>query len=177
MRLGKWLVVSTMLWIGVGCTVAPTPTPAPLPTPVLPPTVGVTTPSGMLSTSVVNRQAPANVPACPEAQALDQPIEFTWTGSEDVRHNAPDSNWTYYRCGEPRASLAEFYRRWMPEMPYGWVQMYWEERTGATMGVFFYTASGINEPNRWLYLWFLGDNASPQDAHMVAAWWNAPKSC
>ncbi len=108
MKFSVWLVVSLTLLIGVGCAVAPTPTPSPVPTPVPSPAIGVATPNGMLITSVANRRAPADVPACPNAQVLPQAIELTWTGTEDVRHNAPDSNWTYYRCGGPAPMSSHF---------------------------------------------------------------------
>ncbi len=177
MKFSYWLVVIMGLLIGVGCAVAPTPTPSPVPTPVPSPAIGVATPNGMLITSVANRRAPADVPACPNAQVLPQAIELTWTGTEDVRHNAPDSNWTYYRCGGPRANVVAFYRRWISEQPYDWVQMYWEERTDATMGAFYRIGAGLTEPNRWLYLWVLSDTSASQNSDLVAAWWEAPKSC
>jgi hypothetical protein len=177
MKASRWFIVLMTLWMCVGCAITPTPTPSPVPTPVPSPTVIVPSPPGVMSTSVPNGRAPADVPACPGAQDLDKPIEFSWTGIEDVRQSTPESNWTFYRCNAPPATVAAFYRRWMPEVPYGWAQYPWEERASATLGVYYYTTITPGVPNRWLYLWFLPDSSTTQSSYLVAAWWEVPKSC
>jgi hypothetical protein len=170
----RWFISLIALWVCVGCTI--TPTPSPVPTPVSSPTLILPSPTGLMSTAVLNRLAPANVPACPGAQDLDKPIELSWTGMEDVRQSTPELNWTFYRCNESQSTVAAFYRRWMPE-PYRWVQTYWEERTNATLGIYFYSTGTSSLPNRWLYLWFLPDASAKRNSFLVAAWWEAAKSC
>jgi hypothetical protein len=169
-------ILLMVLWVCAGCAITPTPTPSPVPTPVPSPTVIVPSPTGVMSTAVLDRRAPADVPACPGAQDLDQPIELSWTGMEDVRQSTPELNWTFYRCNESQATVAAFYRRWMPE-PYRWVHTYSEKRTDANLDVYFYSTGTSNVPSRWLYLWFLPDAPAKQNSYLVSAWWEAPKSC
>ncbi|MBI5033821.1 MAG: hypothetical protein HZB51_25160 [Chloroflexi bacterium] len=176
MKVSRWFIVSMVLWMYVGCATTPLPTPSPVPTLVPSPTAIVPSPTGVMSTIVMNRLAPADVPACPGAQGIEKQIEFSWTGIEDVYRNAPESNWTFYRCDAPLGTVAAFYRRWMPEQ-YGWVQTSWEEHANATLGVYFYSTGTSSVPNRWLYLWFLPDASTKQYSYLVAAWWEAPKSC
>lgn len=176
MKVSHLPIALLLLWMCVGCTVAPLPAPSPVPTPAPSPTLILPSPTGEMSTALPNRLAPADVPACPGAQELEKPIEFSWTGIEDVRQSAPESNWTFYRCNAPQATVAAFYRRWMPEQ-YRWVQPHWEERANASLGVYFYSSSTQGAPNRWLYLWFLPDASTKQNSYLVAAWWEAAKSC
>jgi hypothetical protein len=176
MKVSRWSIVPMTLWMCVGCAITPLPTPSPVPTPVPSPTLNLPSPTGVMSTAVLNRRAPADVPACPGAQDLDQPIKFSWTGIEDVRQSAPESNWTYYHCNDSQPRVEVFYRRWMPE-PYRWVHTYWEERADATLDVYFYSTGTSSVPSRWLYLWFLPDASAKQSSYLVAAWWEVPKSC
>jgi len=176
MKVSSWFIVSMVLWMCVGCAITPTPTPSPVPTPVPSPTVMVPSPTGGMSTTALSRRTPADVPACPGSQDIDKPIEFSWTGIEDVRQSTPELNWTYYRCNAPQGTVAAFYRRWMPE-PYRWLHTYSEEQTNATMDVYFYSTGTSSVPSRWLYLWFLPDPSSKQSSYLVATWWEAAKSC
>jgi hypothetical protein len=125
-----------------------------------------------LLTPISNRVAPADVPACKDVKALDQPIDFEWAGIDDVMRDAPKTNWTYYRCAQSPAMLSAAYRRWMLQSPYNWIEAHWEERPGATLGVYFH-----KDPDRWLYLWFLPYKSDPQASDLVAAWWEVPRSC
>ena len=177
MNARRGFMLFLVSWMCVGCAIMPTPTPSPVPSPVSSPTVIVPSPTDVMSTTVLNRHAPADVPACPGTQDLDKPIEFSWTGIEDVRQNTPVSNWTFYRCNAPQPTVVAFYRRWMPELPYRWTQYPLEERAGATLGIYFYTTSTLGVPNRWLYLWFLPDSSTTQSSYLVAAWWEVPKTC
>ncbi len=177
MNVSSWFIVLIALWMCVGCAITPTPTPSPVPTPVPSPTIILPKPTGVMSTTVMNRLAPSDVPACPGAQDLEQPIEFAWAGIEDVRQSTPSSNWIFYRCNESQAILEAFYKYWMPEDQYRWVQTYWEERANATLGVFYYNTSTYGVPNRWLYLWFLQDSSAKQTSYLAVAWWEVPKSC
>jgi hypothetical protein len=177
MKVSRRFIVPMMLWLCISCASTSTPTPSPVPTPVPSPTLNVSNPTGVLSTVIMNRLAPDDVPACPGAQELEKPIEFSWTGIEDVRQSTPESNWIFYRCDESQTMLSAFYRRWMPEPQYHWVQMHWEERADTTLGVFYFSASASGAPNRWLYLWFLPDSSSRQTSYLVVAWWQVPKSC
>lgn len=176
MKYSSWFIAVTVLWMCMGCAVMPTPTPSPVPTPVPSPTVMVPTPTGVMATKISNRKAPADVPACPEAQDLDKPVALSWSGIEDVLQSTPESNWTYYRCNAPQTTVAAFYRRWMPEQ-YRWVHTFSEERTNAILDVYFYSTGTSGLPNRWLYLWFLPDDSTRQNSDLVAAWWEAAKSC
>jgi hypothetical protein len=177
MKYSGWIIPVITLWICMGCAVAPAPTPSPVPTPASSPTVMVPTPTGSMATKIANRNVPANVPACPGAQDLEGPIQFVWTGIEDVRQSTPASNWTYYHCNVSPSILAVFYRRWMSEPQYQWVLQHWEERPTATLGVFYSSTSTPGVPNRWLYLWFLPDDSAKQSSYLVSAWWEAAKSC
>jgi hypothetical protein len=108
---------------------------------------------------------------------LDQPVKFSWVGIEDVVRDTPETNWTYYRCGQSQAALSAFYQQWMPKFPYNWLEAYWEERGEAMMGVYFYNSGSSTVPNRWLYLWFLPEKSNDQTSYLVAAWWDIPRSC
>jgi len=176
MNVRGWSILLIVLWICAGCAITPTPTPSPVPTPVPSPTVIVPSPTGVMSTAVLNLRAPADVPACPGAQELDKPIEFAWAGIEDVRQSTPESNWIFYRCSAPQATVAAFYRRWMPEQ-YRWLHDYREERADATLDVYFYSTGTLSVPSRWLYLWFLPDASAKQSSYLVSTWWEAAKSC
>ena len=168
-------VLSIVMGLSSGCVAASTPTPVSTPLPS--PTAIPEPPTGWLPSPIGNRNAPADVPACKDAQSLDQPIRFTWAGIEDIVQNAPETNWTYYRCGQSRATLAAFYRQWLPEPQYHWTEYHWEERAQATLGVYFYSTSTPGVPNRWLYLWFVPDKTADQVSYLVAAWSDVPKSC
>ena len=177
MNVGGWFIPLIALWVGVGCTVSSPPTPTPSPMPAPSPTLILEPPTGLLPTPVGNRRAPADVPACKDAQNLEKPVEFAWAGIEDVVQSAPESNWTFYRCSESQSSLSAFYRQWMPGLQNQWTQFHWEERANATLGVYYFSTSTPGVPNRWLYLWFLPDSSTQQTAYLVAAWWQVPKSC
>lgn len=134
-------------------------------------------PTQMLPTPTGNHLAPADVPACQGAQNLEQPIEFSWAGIEDIVQNAPESHWTFYRCNEPLSVVTTRYRQWLPLPQYSWTRYQWEERANATLGVFYYSTSALGVPNRWLYLWFLPDSSSKQISYLAAIWWEVPKGC
>jgi len=173
----RWFIVALALGMCVGCAQTATPTLLPVPTSVPTPTIAVPNPTGGLPTIGSQRHAPTDVPACPGAQAIAQPIEFTWAGIEDVRASAPEANWTFYRCNASPTMLATFYQRWMPEPQYRWVQMHWEERGSTTLAVYYFSTSAPMTPNRWLYLWFVAEPATQETGYLVAAWWEAAKSC
>lgn len=175
MRVSHWFIV--LLWLGmcVGCAITP-PTPSPVPAPIPSPTVAVPTPTGMMLTKITNRKTTADVPACPGAIDMEIPIDFPWAGIEDIRQSTPESNWTYYHCNDSQPMVEAFYRRWMAE-PYRWVHTYSEERTNATLDVYFYSTGTSSEPSRWLYLWFLPDASSKQSSYLVSTWWQVAKSC
>jgi len=40
------------------------------------------------------------------------------------------------------------------------------------MGVYFH-----NDPDRWLYLWFLPEKSGEQTSTLVLAWWDVRPSC
>ncbi len=172
------LVLIIALTLSNGCIATPTPTPpTPVPTPIPSPSIAPEPPAAELPTPIGNRQAPAGVPGCKEARSMDQALQFTWVGIEDVIQNTPAANWTYYHCGQSRAALTAFYQHWMPRQPYGWIEYHWEERPEATMAVYYYTTSTAGVPNRWLHLWILPDSSTAEGSNLVAAWWGVPKSC
>ncbi len=177
MSMWRVSILLMVLAFSSGCIAAPTPTPTPIPTSTPSPTATLESPTGLLPTPVGNRSTPADVPACKGALVLDQPIQFSWAGIDDVVQSTPETNWTYYRCDGSRAALSAFYRQWMPTSPYGWIETYWEERAEATLGVYFYSTGTAPVPSRWLYLWFLPENSDSQSSNLVAAWWNVPHSC
>jgi hypothetical protein len=172
-----------LLWVGLafssGCTAAGAPTVVPSPTtlPNSSPAVILAPPVGLLPTPSGNRLAPADVPACKDAQTLQQPVQFVWAGIDDIVRDTPETNWTYYRCGQSQISLSASYRQWMLKPPYSWIETYWEGRREATMGVYYGNSGSSSLPNRWLYLWFLPESSAPLSSSLVAAWWNIPKSC
>ncbi len=154
----------------------PRPTPTPVSTPVPTPTVVPPSP-GVLPSPASNHYAPASVPACQEVQALETPVQFSWAGIEDIVQNAPEANWTYYRCAGSPAALAAFYRQWMPEAQYRWAEERSEQQPAGTMAAYFTNTGNPADPNRWLYLWFLPDPSSERTSYLVMAWWIAPKTC
>lgn len=172
-RIGFMLAI--VLGLGSGCVLAPTPLTAPTSIPSA--TAALETPPRGLPTPLGNRYAPADVPACQDAQVLPDPIQFAWAGIEEIVATAPETNWTYYRCNQSPAALTAFYRRWMPEAQYHWAQIRWEQQDATTLGVYFTNTGNPADPNRWLYLWFLPDESGPQRSYLAAAWWIAPKSC
>ena len=168
-----------ILWLGLcfssACTTASTPTPIHLasPTPVPVPTVTVMPPRALLPTpGVGGGNVSPDVPACTSAESVDQPVKFPWAGIDDIVRDTPETNWTYYRCGEAQSAMSAFYRQWMVQPPYNWIQAHWEERVEATMGVYFH-----KDPDRWLYLWFLPEKSGEQTSYLVLAWWDVRPSC
>lgn len=180
MKVSNWSIVVMLLWVGVGCAITPTATPSsvsiPMSNSIPTPTLVLPNPTGVLSTQIPNRIVPADVPACPGAIDVEKPIEFVWTGMENVRQSTPESNWTYYRCNKSQTTVAAFYQRWMPEQ-YRWLHNYREEHAEAILDVYFYSTGTSNVPSRWLYLWFLPDTSAKQNSYLAIAWWEAPKSC
>ncbi len=173
--LRAMLVACVALYLCAGCVPAPTPTPVPTPVPTA--TLVAPTPTGVLFSTAGNHFAPEGVPACNGAQPLENPVQFSWAGIEAIAQNAPESNWTYYRCAESPVTLAAFYRYWMPDAQYRWVGQHWEQQPSGTMATYFTNTGNPTDPNRWLHLWFLPDLSSAQSSYLVAAWWIAPKSC
>jgi hypothetical protein len=149
------------------------PTPSSIPSP----TATFELPIAFLPTPGADRSAPTDVPACKDVQVLEQPIQFSWPGLEDVAENAPETNWTYYRCGQSQAAASAFYRHWMSTTEYHWVEYSWDEGAGGTLGVFYSSSVNLADPNRWLYLWFLPEQSSNESSYLVAAWWSAAHSC
>ncbi len=174
MNVRAILVLLMILCFLTGCAAASTPTPTrlPTPTPIPLPTATLMPPTALLPTPIGRGNAPTDVPACKDAKSLDQPVKFSWAGIEDIVRDTPESNWTYYGCGQSQAAMSTFYRLWMPKPPYNWLEAYWEERPEATMAVYFH-----KDPDRWLYLWFLREKSNEPTSDLVAAWWNVPKSC
>jgi hypothetical protein len=165
------LVVVAVVVAGGAIACAPAPIPSPTPSPRPLPTATVEVPTGLLPTPPGNRMAPNDVPACSDAKH-SQPVQFEWVGMGDVIRDAPETNWTYYHCAQSKAELAAFYRQWMRKAPYIWIEAHWEEQPGATQGIYYH-----QEPDRWLYLWFLPEKSDPQTSNLVAAWWDKPHSC
>ncbi len=171
------LLSAVVLGFSSGCLSAPTPTAVPLPTATPSPVIPLDAPTGLLPTPTGNRLAPADVPACKGAQVLEQPVPFTWAGITDVVSSTPETNWTYYRCDEPQVAVSAFYRHWLPDTSYHWLEVYWEERPAAIMGNYLSMTGNPPNANRWLYLWFVPDPSTSQASFLVAAWSLAPKSC
>ncbi len=168
-------VMCLAIFLCPACSPASTPTPVPTPRPS--PTVVLPTPTGLRASAVSDHYAPAAVPACKGTQGLERSIVFSWVGIEDIMQNAPEPNWTYYRCAESPDALAAFYRYWMPDAQYRWIGEQWEQQPSGTMAAYFTNTGNPADPNRWLHLWFLPDPSSVHSSYLVAAWWIAPKSC
>ncbi len=165
-------VLLIALGFSSACLPVSAPTPLPLPTSSPSPTVMEPVPVGLLPTPTNDRFAPANVPACEDAEYLQQPVEFAWSGIDDIVRDAPATNWTYYHCDQSPATLAAFYRQWMVKAPFTWIETFWEERHNATLGAYYH-----KDPDRWLYLWFVSKADDREVSNLVAAWWNVQHSC
>ena len=146
------LVLATLGLPGLACGPAATPvaTPTAVPSPAPSPTG---TPSEVAEWR--------DTPACDGLEKLPQAILFDWEGKEEV---GDAGTWEYYRCQQPQAQVAAFYREMSLKPPYNWQEMAWVEKPQGTLGIYFHAAFQV-----WLYRWVLPDPAGEQTSRVVVA--------
>jgi len=166
MNVRSLVLVLIILSLSAASRIGLTQTSVRSPEPILLSTETLSTRTALLSAAKATGNAPKDLPECRDFERLDQPVKFYWAGMDDVVQNTPKDNWTYYRCGESRAELSQFYRLSMPKSPYDWLQTYSEDRAEATMIVYYHLST-----RRWLHLWFLPCESDDRASYLVAAWW------
>jgi hypothetical protein len=104
------------------------------------------------------------MPACDGLEILAAPVKFEWPNINQRLEELAGSQWGYYRCPAPVADVAAFYKRTLPQSPYGMRETNWVDISDGSLGLYYHPAYQL-----WFYVWVVPPPGSQLSAYVIVS--------